>query len=394
MWGTPGGGACQYGVCPDGYKIDYGDPAGWNPSRKSGNSAHGFQNGPTGSYYPDTCPCKLTEEGKARLEEKAGFKCYKAAPFMSGGGPPAPCVSTIGEGFCRDENGEKVSGWSFESACVDSLEDCLQDSSLVGADTACIAYAESPDGDSDGCGDMGKSRCAVYTGIRRLPQPAQGSGSSGYTTYAVNDCPPVEKCEQPAAAAEKAAEVEICGEDSERTSHVPVPSSGGRFTYVPPGESVGLWTIQLGGVINPPETNLAESKYGRISCWDTSKVTDFASAFSKANAFNQPLYWDTSSVTNMGMTFNGAAAFDQPLVWDTSQVTTMHGMFGETEAFDQELVWDTSAVTTFYATFLNAKALNSEPAWDTSKVTTWFYRCRGCACPYRCPYVLRPGEKG
>jgi hypothetical protein len=27
-------------------------------------------------------------------------------------------------------------------------------------------------------------------------------------------------------------------------------------------------------------------------------------------------------------------------------------------------------------------------------VTTWFYRCRGCACPYRCPYVLRPGEKG
>ena len=48
----------------------------------------------------------------------------------------------------------------------------------------------------------------------------------------------------------------------------------------------------------------AEAKYGHISDWDTSKVTDMLEMFADASAFNQPLNnWDVSSVTDMSHMF-------------------------------------------------------------------------------------------
>ena len=59
-------------------------------------------------------------------------------------------------------------------------------------------------------------------------------------------------------------------------------------------------------------------KYGEISNWDTSRVTDMFCMFQFAHSFNQPLNnWNVSNVTNMREMFYGAESFNQPLnKWD------------------------------------------------------------------------------
>ena len=50
-------------------------------------------------------------------------------------------------------------------------------------------------------------------------------------------------------------------------------------------------------------------KYGEISNWDTSRVTNMGYMFENASSFNQPLNnWDVSNVTDMGGMFMYAAA--------------------------------------------------------------------------------------
>ncbi|MDC1221587.1 BspA family leucine-rich repeat surface protein [Salibacteraceae bacterium] len=75
----------------------------------------------------------------------------------------------------------------------------------------------------------------------------------------------------------------------------------------------------------------AKQKYGHISDWDTSEVTDMQCLFKDAKSFNQPLEkWDVSQVTDMYRMFYDAKDFNQPLEkWDVSQVTKMTSMFAE-----------------------------------------------------------------
>ena len=75
----------------------------------------------------------------------------------------------------------------------------------------------------------------------------------------------------------------------------------------------------------------AEKKYGHISDWDTSEVTDMQYLFKDAESFNQPLEkWDVSQVTNMSQMFYKATSFNQPLEkWDVSKVMNMYGMFNQ-----------------------------------------------------------------
>ena len=66
-------------------------------------------------------------------------------------------------------------------------------------------------------------------------------------------------------------------------------------------------------------------KYGEISNWDTSRVTNMRWMFKNAESFDQPLNnWDVSNVTNMfGMLamFRRATSFNQPLNnWNVSNV--------------------------------------------------------------------------
>ena len=52
--------------------------------------------------------------------------------------------------------------------------------------------------------------------------------------------------------------------------------------------------------------SIAIIKYGHISLWDTSNVTDMSRMFEYATEFNQDIgNWDTSNVTNMRFMFGG-----------------------------------------------------------------------------------------
>ena len=85
----------------------------------------------------------------------------------------------------------------------------------------------------------------------------------------------------------------------------------------------------------------AEAKYGPVSAWDVSAVTDMEDLFRNCAAFNQPLgAWRVDRVTNMAGMFAGAAAFDQPLgAWKVDQVTNMGGMFAGAAALASKPLW-------------------------------------------------------
>ena len=88
-------------------------------------------------------------------------------------------------------------------------------------------------------------------------------------------------------------------------------------------------------------------KYGEISNWDTSRVTDMHGLFHDARSFNQPLNnWDVSNVIDMSQMFCGATSFNQPLnKWNVSNVTDMNRMFKDARSFNQPLNnWNVSNV--------------------------------------------------
>jgi len=117
----------------------------------------------------------------------------------------------------------------------------------------------------------------------------------------------------------------------------------------------------------------AEKKYGHISDWDTSEVTDMSDMFFGAKSFNQPLEkWDVSQVTYMYGMFALTKSFNQPLEkWDVSKVTDMRGMFHVASSFNQPLEkWDVSKVTDMKWMFYGASSFNQPlEKWDVSKVT-------------------------
>ena len=85
------------------------------------------------------------------------------------------------------------------------------------------------------------------------------------------------------------------------------------------------------------------TKYGEISNWDVSNVTNMKYMFSSETSFNQPLNnWNVSKVTEMKNMFNGARSFNQPLNnWDVSKVTNMRYMFYKATSFDHALLGTT-----------------------------------------------------
>ena len=125
----------------------------------------------------------------------------------------------------------------------------------------------------------------------------------------------------------------------------------------------------------------AEAKYGHISGWDTSRITNMSRLFENAHFFNEPLNdWDVSNVTKMCAMFQFAAKFDQPLYqWDVSKVTDMSKMFHYAEAFNQPLhTWNVSQVTDTTRMFDCASAFD-QPLnnWDVSRTNRerMFHHC-------------------
>ena len=105
----------------------------------------------------------------------------------------------------------------------------------------------------------------------------------------------------------------------------------------------------------------AEEKYGHISRWDTSKVTDMSELFSGAHDFDESLNdWDVSNVTTIKYMFSWATSFNQPIGdWDVSNVSNMEEMFYEAKSFNQPIGdWDVSNVTIMKDMFSWAKSFN------------------------------------
>jgi len=85
-------------------------------------------------------------------------------------------------------------------------------------------------------------------------------------------------------------------------------------------------------------------KYGHISSWDTSEVTDMDKLFKDAEEFNDDIgSWNTAAVTNMVWMFGGATSFNQNIgSWNTAEVTDMSYMFGHATSFNQNIgSWNT-----------------------------------------------------
>ena len=103
-------------------------------------------------------------------------------------------------------------------------------------------------------------------------------------------------------------------------------------------EAVNLW-----------DSNKEEciQKYGHISDWDTSKITDMNKLFEDKTTFNEDIScWDTGNVEHMRSMFSQASSFNQPIgSWDTSKVINMSNMFYGATSFNQPIgSWDTSNV--------------------------------------------------
>ena len=104
-------------------------------------------------------------------------------------------------------------------------------------------------------------------------------------------------------------------------------------------EAVNLWNTDKKECLK---------RYGHISEWDVSLITDMSELFYKQTNFNDDISrWDVSNVTNMRYMFNWAYCFNQPLNnWNVSNVTYMNGMFKEAKSFNQPLNnWNVSNVT-------------------------------------------------
>ena len=95
------------------------------------------------------------------------------------------------------------------------------------------------------------------------------------------------------------------------------------------------------------DAKMAERRYGHISVWNVSKVTNMKGAFRMRERFNEDISkWDVSNVTNMSGMFRNATTFNQDISsWNVSNVTDMRQMFYGASEFNQNIgSWDVSSV--------------------------------------------------
>jgi surface protein len=138
--------------------------------------------------------------------------------------------------------------------------------------------------------------------------------------------------------------------------------------------AVRLWCY------NQPE---ADQRFGHISKWDTSSVTNINRLFLSLKRFNEDIsQWDVGQVTNMWDTFKGASSFNQPLsTWNVGQVANMQGTFLGASSFNQPLsTWNVGQVTNMRSMFKGASSFNQPlSTWDVRQVTSMWNMFKGAS---------------
>jgi surface protein len=133
-------------------------------------------------------------------------------------------------------------------------------------------------------------------------------------------------------------------------------------------DAVGEWIA---------DTKQAQEKYGNISKWDTSKVTNMAKLFSPpyhsgAGDLNVNISnWDVSKVKTMNGMFLDNKVFNKDISeWNVSGVKNMSSMFSGSSSFNQDISkWNVSKVTHMLGMFAGAIKFNKPIGdWDVSNV--------------------------
>jgi surface protein len=141
-------------------------------------------------------------------------------------------------------------------------------------------------------------------------------------------------------------------------------------------EAISFTDANIDGAVDEwiTDPDAASTKYGNITTWDVSGVTNMEYLFNKGSEFNEDISkWDVSSVTNMRNMFVYASVFNQDISeWDVSSVTRMNWMFAVATEFNQDISkWDVSSVTDMENMFYSASAFDQELcAWDSDLVST------------------------
>jgi len=153
--------------------------------------------------------------------------------------------------------------------------------------------------------------------------------------------------------------------------------------------------------LNKMGQSIWEYKYGYISEWDVSNVTDMSNLFRNAKKFDGNISkWDVSNVRDMEGMFWCAKKFNQDIntkvvtredgtkytAWDTSNVTNMKRMFAYATKFNGDISnWNISNVGNMNYMFFNAKNFNQDINTkdvireDGTKYEAWNYSRRATA---------------
>lgn len=123
----------------------------------------------------------------------------------------------------------------------------------------------------------------------------------------------------------------------------------------------------------------AIKKYGHISVWNTSMITNMAYLFSGKKEFNDNIGdWDTSKVTDMQGMFCNAESFNQDIGrWNVSNVINMNNMFWNAKHFNQDISnWNTSSVRDMTEMFCKAGEFNQNLSnWKVCLATRHMFSC-------------------
>jgi len=130
----------------------------------------------------------------------------------------------------------------------------------------------------------------------------------------------------------------------------------------------------------PLKGDCTGQKFGKMSNWDVSRVTDMSQLFDhpplknkqdRYSSFNGDLgKWDVTHVTSMKLMFSRALAFEGKNInqWDTKNVEDMQGMFKHADRFNAMISgWNTAKVKKMNVMFQNAFAFDQDiHKWDVS----------------------------
>jgi surface protein len=121
-------------------------------------------------------------------------------------------------------------------------------------------------------------------------------------------------------------------------------------------------------------------RFGHISFWNTSRVTNMEKTFYNREDFDEDLSrWNVGKVKSMRSMFYGASQFNGALSsWDVSNLTDMSYMFYEASRFNEDIsLWDVGNVTNMNCMFQGATRFNGDISrWDVSNVrnTSFMFR--------------------